>query len=176
MSSHKKYFESALWFYIGLVFVGILTGTVDQLRFVFGEGSRPDGDLFLMLAFFLVIAIPYYTVFVATQHALAKVCRQLLDKNYLLPVSLSAGAVVSFVFASELDLLFWLFYQRMPAMGTIFPSALVVEVIFLLLNFAIVSRAELADSTSRRSSRLALILIFSSLLLLIMSWPLFYGH
>jgi hypothetical protein len=177
MKSSRKYLESALWFYVGLVFVGILRYTVDLLRFVFRDGPGPEGaNLLLLLALFAAMAIPYYGVFVATQHALAKVCKPVLDRNYFLPVSLSAGAVVCFVFAGELDFLFWMFYHQTPAMGTIFPSALIVEVLFLLLNFAIVSRMEMTDSRSRRASRLALILIFASLLLLVMSWPLLYGY
>ena len=176
MTSKKDYLETAIWFYVGFAFVGILTDTVDLLQFVFGEGPRPEGDLLLLLALLAAMAIPYYGVLVATQHALAKICKPVLDRNYFLLVSLSAGAVVSFVFAGELDFLFWMFYYQTPAMGTIFPSALIVEVLFLLLNFAIVSRMELTDSRSRRASRLALILIFASLLLLVMSWPLLHGY
>jgi hypothetical protein len=52
MKPKQRYFESALWFYIGLVFVGILTDTVHQLRFIFGDDARPEGDLLLLLAFF----------------------------------------------------------------------------------------------------------------------------
>jgi hypothetical protein len=84
------------------------------------------------------VALADYSIFLMIQGGLSRFQRQLVDPRYLLPIAFFMGIAVSFTFVGELDFLFWFVYKK--DMGTILPSALAVEIMLLLINFAIAWR------------------------------------
>jgi hypothetical protein len=134
-----KYFEGALYFYGGALLILMLSYSVRISEYRFGYDFAPEVGLGSEMLILVGVTLAYYGIFLAIQGGLSRFQRQLLDPRYLLPTSFFTGIAVSFTFVSELDFLFWLVYKK--DMGTILPSVLVVEIVLLLINFAIVWRA-----------------------------------
>jgi hypothetical protein len=101
-------------------------------------------------------------------------CKQILESIYFFPASLASGIMVGFVFASGLDFLFWILYQN--DMGTIFLSALVAELLFMLVHFAIVVRIVRNDRLTFRIVRIVALLLVAGVVLLALGVPLLFGQ
>jgi hypothetical protein len=62
-----------------------------------------------------------------------------LSPKYLWPLSFASGFIVTSILIADWDFLTWILYQRHG--GTIYLSALVTELLLLLLTFEITLRA-----------------------------------
>ena len=137
-----KYFEGALYFYGGALLILVLSYSVRISEYRYGYDFAPEVGLGSEMLILIGVALVYHGIFLAIQRGLSRFQRRLLDPEYLLPASLYTGVAVSFTFVAELDFLFWFVYKK--DMGTILPSALIVEIMLLLINFAIVWRTSRA--------------------------------
>jgi hypothetical protein len=138
MGNSTKSFEEAVCFYIGALVILVLDYTARVTGARLGYNFAAEVGLGPEMLFLVGVTLVYYGIFLAIQGVLSRFRRQLLENRYLLPTSFFTGIVVSFTFISELDFLFWFVYKK--DMGTILPSVLVVEIMVLLINFAIVWR------------------------------------
>jgi hypothetical protein len=164
MQKLRKYGEGAIYFYVGALLILVLDYVARSTGYQFGYNYAPEGGPGLGMSVLLLFTVAYYGTFLAVQHGLSRLCKQILELQYLLPASLAAGVVVSFSFLSDLDFLFWLVYRK--DMGTIFLSVLVIEIVFLLMNAGIVWRIVRAERISASYVRVAiLILVFIALLI-----------
>ena len=161
----SKYVEGATYFYFGAVLILALDYIARSLGYRFGYNHAPEVGPGIGMLALLFLSVAYYGVFVVVQHGLSRFCRPVLDRQYLLPASLAVGVIVSFSFVSSLDFLFWLLYRK--DMGTIFLSVLVIELLFLLINHAIVWRVVMAERLPAPYVRMAVLaLIFIGFLII----------
>ena len=137
-----KYFEGASYFYGGTLLILILDYSARVAGSRFGYNFAPEVGLGPEILLMLGVTVVYYSVFLIIQFGLSRFHRPILDARYLLPASFAAGIAVGFTFIRDFDFLFWILYQK--DLGTIFASVLAVEILFLLINFAIVWRASRA--------------------------------
>jgi hypothetical protein len=170
MTLMMKYLYGAAYFYIGTFVVLVLADTTQLIEYQLGYGHRPEvGMDFGMLAL-LAGTIVYYGVFLMVQYGLSRFCSAILEPQYLLPASFAAGMVASFAFFSELDFLVWILYQR--DMGTIFLSVFLIELLFLLLNFAIIWRVVNGKKTRASQKLITFLAIILAVILIVYGLPL----
>jgi hypothetical protein len=169
MTLIMKYIYGAAYFYAGTFVVLALADTTQLIEYQLGYGHRPEVGMDLGMLALLVGTIVYYGVFLMVQYGLSRFCSAILEPQYLLPASFAAGMVASFAFVSELDFLVWILYQR--DMGTIFLSVFLIELLFLLLNFAIICRVN--GKKMRASQKLITFLaIILAVILIVYGLPL----
>lgn len=134
--------------------------------------DSPEEGVSIEILTLLIFSVAYYGAFVLVQGGLSRLCKQILEPHYFLPAALAAGMGVGFVFISGLDFLFWLLYQK--DMGTIFISALVLEIIFLMMNLGIVWRTANTDKLSFQRVRMTILLLVTAVALVVLAIPLLF--
>jgi hypothetical protein len=164
--------EGAAYFYVGALTIFILGGITRTIEARFGYGYPVEGGLGLEMLMLIGLTVVYYGAFLIAQFGFARLCKRIVELQWFLPASLATGGIVGFVFISELDFLFWLLYRK--DMGTIFLSALVVELIFLIINFGIVWRIVNSDKLTLRNVRMTILLLLAGVALLALGVPLLF--
>jgi hypothetical protein len=134
-----------------------------------GYNIGPEVGLDLMVLFHFVAFIPFYGAFILIEYALSRLNSEILRPQFLLTASLATGAIVSYTFLFDLDFLFWLVYQK--GAGTIFLSVIAVELLFLLMNYAVVWRI-VNGSATRRQIRIGIFVLAALLLGIVYSLQL----
>ena len=134
----RKFLQAAAYFYLGAFAILSLHYLAWVIEAQFGSKIGPEVGLDLVALAHLVAFLPYYGAFVAIEYGLSRFNGVLLERQFLLPLSLSTGAVVSYTALYELDFLFWLLLEK--GAETIFLSVIAVELLVLLMHAAIVWR------------------------------------
>lgn len=137
-----KYFEGASYFYGGTLLILLLDYSARVTGSRFGYNFAPEVGLGPEILLMFGVTVVYYSLFLMIQFGLSRCHRPILDARNFLPASFAAGIAVGFTFIMDFDFLFWIFYQK--DLGTIFGSVLAVEILFLLINFAIIWRTSRA--------------------------------
>jgi hypothetical protein len=134
------------------------------------DNIGPEVGLDLAALAHLIAFLPYYGTFALIEYGLSRFNRVILEPQFLLPLSLSTGAIVSYTFLFDLDFLFWLLYDRSP--GTTVLSVIVIELLFLLLNFVVVWKIVNQSTITRRQMRICILLVVALLVLITYSLQL----
>lgn len=168
----SKYIQGAIYFFSGMLSVTVLDYVVRYAQYRAG-GSPREGDLLTEVLVLILLTLVYYGFLLLVIYGLSLYKKRVLERAYLLPLSLAAGVVTAFVFQSNADFLFWLVYRE--DMGTIFLSAFIIELVFLLMNFVGVIRLASSERNHRQNIGLHLVLFLSVVILLIFGLPLVFN-
>jgi hypothetical protein len=133
-----KFLQTAAYFYLGAFTVLSLHYLAWVIESRIGNKIGPEVGLDLMALSHSIAFLPYFGAFVAIEYGLSHFHAAIFERQFLFPVALSTGAIVSYTFLYELDFLFWLFYQK--GAGTIILSVISVELLVLLMHAVIVWR------------------------------------
>jgi hypothetical protein len=133
-----KYLEAAVCFYIGAFLILLLHYVSWVLEARTGYKIGPEVGIDIETLFHFVAFLPYLGAFMVIEYELSRFNGQVLERRYLVPISLSIGVIVSYTFLYDLDFLFWLVYEK--GTGTILLSVIAVELLVLLIHAVIVGR------------------------------------
>jgi hypothetical protein len=159
-----KFVEAAAYFYIGAFLVLSLQYFDAVLGSRFGYEIGPEVGLDLAAIAHLIAFLPYYGAFVLIEYGLSRFNKAILGRQFLLPVSLATGAIVSYTFLYNLDFLFWLVYERNT--GTIVLSVIAIELLFLLMNFAVAWRIINESTITKKQNRIYIFLVAAALVII----------
>ena len=163
----SKVIEGCVYFFVGGLPILVLEYVAWITNHRIFEGGVSAGILAT-----LICSVVYYGFFVLMQGFLSRWCKLILEPQHFLPAALTSGILISFVLARKLDFLFWTLDGKEG--DTIFASALVLEMLFLVMNCGIMWRVANAQKVNFRLISRIIVLLAATVALILIGLPPFF--